>query len=95
MAMGGLGPDAAIETADVLIMTDAPSKVVEAIALDRRTLRIVWQNIILAMAVKALFIGLGAIGLATLWEAVFADVGVVLLAIFNANRILRLHPQNT
>jgi Cd2+/Zn2+-exporting ATPase len=90
MAMGGLGSDAAIETADVVIMTDAPSKVAEAIALSRRTLRIVWQNIILAMAVKALFIGLGAIGLATLWEAVFADVGVALLAIFNASRILRV-----
>ena len=90
MAMGGLGSDAAIETADVVIMTDAPSKVAEAIALARRTLRIVWQNIILAMAVKALFIALGAIGLATLWEAVFADVGVALLAILNASRILRV-----
>ncbi len=92
MAMGGLGSDAAIETADVVIMTDAPSKVAEAIALARRTLRIVWQNIILAMAVKALFIALGAIGLATLWEAVFADVGVALLAILNAGRILRVKP---
>jgi len=92
MAMGGLGSDAAVETADVVIMTDAPSKVAEAIAIARRTLRIVWQNIILAMAVKALFITLGAIGLATLWEAVFADVGVVLLAILNAGRILRVKP---
>ena len=90
MAMGALGSDAAIETADVVIMTDAPSKVAEAISLARRTLRIVWQNIILAMTVKAIFIGLGAIGLATLWEAVFADVGVALLAIFNAGRILRV-----
>ncbi len=95
MAMGGLGSDAAIETADVVIMTDAPSKVAEAIAIARRTLRIVWQNIILAMAIKALFVALGAVGLATLWEAVFADVGVALLAILNAGRILRLHPQNT
>ena len=92
MAMGGLGSDAAVETADVVIMTDAPSKVAEAITIARRTLRIVWQNIILAMAVKALFITLGAIGLATLWEAVFADVGVVLLAILNAGRILRVKP---
>ncbi|EDX83265.1 cadmium-translocating P-type ATPase [Synechococcus sp. PCC 7335] len=92
MAMGGLGSDAAIETADVVIMTDAPSKVAEAISLARRTLRIVWQNIILAMTVKAVFIGLGAIGLATLWEAVFADVGVALLAIFNASRILKVTP---
>ncbi|PZD71032.1 Zinc-transporting ATPase [Acaryochloris thomasi RCC1774] len=89
MAMGGLGSDAAIETADVVIMTDAPSKVAEAIAISQHTLRIVWQNIILAMTVKAIFIGLGAIGVATLWEAVFADVGVALLAIFNAGRILR------
>ena len=90
MAMGGLGSDAAIETADVVIMTDAPAKVAEAISLARRTLRIVWQNIILAMGVKAVFIALGAIGLATLWEAVFADVGVALLAILNAGRILRV-----
>lgn len=87
MAMGGLGSDAAIETADVVIMTDAPTKVEEAIAIAQRTLRIVWQNIFLAMFVKAIFIGLGAIGIATLWEAVFADVGVALLAIFNASRI--------
>lgn len=90
MAMGGLGSDAAIETADVVIMTDTPSKVAEAIAIAHRTLRIVWQNIILAMAVKGVFIALGAIGLATLWTAVFADVGVALLAILNAGRILRV-----
>ncbi|MGB3616299.1 MAG: heavy metal translocating P-type ATPase [Elainellaceae cyanobacterium] len=92
IAMGGLGSDAAIETADVVIMTDAPSKVAESIAIARKTLRIVWQNIILAMAVKALFIALGAIGVATLWEAVFADVGVALLAILNAGRILQSPP---
>lgn len=89
IAMGGLGSDAAIETADVVIMTDAPSKVAEAIAIARRTLRIVWQNIIIALGVKILFIGLGAIGVATLWEAVFADVGVALLAILNASRVLQ------
>ena len=89
MAMGALGSDAAIETADVVLMDDAPSKVAEAINIARKTHSIVWQNIILAMAVKALFILLGAIGIATLWEAVFADVGVALLAIFNASRILR------
>ncbi|WP_242017984.1 heavy metal translocating P-type ATPase [Synechocystis sp. FACHB-383] len=89
IAMGGLGSDAAIETADVVIMTDAPSKVAEAIQIAKKTRRIVWQNIILAMTVKALFIALGAIGLATLWEAVFADVGVALLAILNAGRIIR------
>ena len=89
MAMGALGSDAAIETADVVLMDDTPSKVAEAIAIARKTHTIVWQNIILAMAVKALFILLGAIGLATLWEAVFADVGVALLAILNASRVLK------
>ena len=88
MAMGGLGSDAAIETADVVIMTDAPAKVVEAIAIAHRTRRIVWQNIILALTVKVIFIALGAVGLATLWGAVFADVGVALLAILNAGRVL-------
>ena len=90
MAMGALGSDAAIETADVVLMTDAPSKVAEAIGIGRKTHSIVWQNIILAMAVKAVFILLGAIGLATLWEAVFADVGVALLAILNATRVLKV-----
>jgi Zn2+/Cd2+-exporting ATPase len=89
MAMGGLGSDAAIETADIVIMTDAPSKVAEAIRIARKTRRIVWQNIILAMAIKGIFIVLGAFGLATLWEAVFADVGVALAAIFNATRVLK------
>ena len=90
IAMGGLGSDAAIETADVVIMTDAPSKVAEAIAIARRTLRIVWQNIIIALGVKVVFIALGAIGIATLWEAVFADMGVALLAILNASRVLQI-----
>ena len=89
MAMGGLGSDAAIETADVVIMTDGPAKVAEAITMAHRTLGIVWQNIIIAMAIKAIFIALGTIGLASLWAAVFADVGVALLAILNAGRILR------
>lgn len=89
IAMGGLGSDAAIETADVVIMTDAPSKVAEAIRVARKTRQIVWQNIILAMAIKGIFIALGVIGIATLWEAVFADVGVALLAILNASRVLK------
>ena len=89
IAMGGLGSDAAIETADVVLMTDAPSKVAEAIQVARKTHKIVWQNIILAMSVKGIFIALGAFGLATMWEAVFADVGVALLAIFNATRVLK------
>ena len=89
MAMGGLGSDAAIETADVVIMTDGPAKVAEAIAMADRTLGIVWQNIIIAMVIKAVFITLGTFGLVSLWAAVFADVGVALLAILNAGRILR------
>lgn len=87
IAMGGLGSDAAIETADVVIMTDAPSKVVEAIQVAHKTRRIVWQNIIFALAVKGLFITLGAIGMANLWVAVFADVGVALVAIVNASKL--------
>ncbi|MFE4105016.1 heavy metal translocating P-type ATPase [Almyronema epifaneia] len=88
LAMGGLGSDAAIETADIVIMTDAPAKVAEAIHIAHRTLRIVWQNIGLALGIKLLFIGLGAMGLVSLWAAVFADVGVALLAILNAGRVL-------
>ncbi|MBW4628954.1 MAG: cadmium-translocating P-type ATPase [Brasilonema octagenarum HA4186-MV1] len=89
MAMGGLGSDAAIETADVVLMTDAPSKVAEAIKIAQKTRQIVVQNIVVALFIKALFIALGSIGLATLWEAVFADVGVALLAILNATRIAK------
>ncbi|MEH2253541.1 heavy metal translocating P-type ATPase [Nostoc sp.] len=89
MAMGGLGSDAAIETADIVIMTDAPSKVAEAIQIARKTRKIVWQNIGFALAIKAVFIGLGILGIATMWEAVFADVGVALLAIFNATRAMK------
>ncbi|NES06044.1 MAG: cadmium-translocating P-type ATPase [Okeania sp. SIO2F4] len=86
MAMGSMGSDAAIETADVVIMTDAPSKVAEAIKVGRKTRRIVWQNIGFALGVKSLFILLGIFGLANIWEAVFADVGVALIAIFNSSR---------
>ena len=89
IAMGGLGSDAAIETADVVIMNDSPSKIAEAIQVARKTHSIVWQNIIFALAVKGLFIILGVIGVATMWEAVFADVGVALAAIFNATRVLK------
>lgn len=89
IAMGGLGSDAAIETADVVIQNDQPSKLVTAIKIGRITKSVVWQNIILAMAVKAIVLILGAGGVATLWEAVFADVGVALLAILNAVRIQR------
>lgn len=89
IAMGALGSDAAIETADVVIMDDSPAKVPQAVRTARRTRRIVLQNIALALAVKLVFIGLGAIGLASIWEAVFADVGVSLLAVLNATRALR------
>lgn len=87
IAMGGLGSDAAIETADVVIQNDQPSRIAEAIRIGRATKRVVTQNIVLAFGVKAIFLILGAGGLATLWEAVFADVGVALLAILNASRM--------
>ncbi len=90
MAMGGLGSDAAIEAADVVIMTDEPSKIVSAVKIAKRTRKIVWQNIILAMGVKIIVLILGAGGIATLWEAVFADVGVSILAIINAMRVMRV-----
>lgn len=90
IAMGGLGSDAAIETADVVIQTDQPSRVATAIHAGRQTRRIVWQNISLAFGVKLLVLILGAGGIATLWEAVFADVGVALIAIVNAIRIQKL-----
>lgn len=90
IAMGALGSDAAIETADVVIQTDQPSKIVTAIKISKATQRIVWQNIALAFGVKAIVLALGAGGLATMWEAVFADVGVALLAILNAVRIQRM-----
>ena len=90
IAMGGLGSDAAIETVDVVIQTDQPSKVAEAIKVGKLTRRIVWQNISLAFGVKLLVLILGAGGLATLWEAVFADVGVALIAIMNAVRIQKM-----
>ena len=90
IAMGGLGSDATIETADVVIQDDKPSKIPVAINIGKQTKKIVWQNIILAFAVKAVVLILGAGGLATMWEAVFADVGVALLAILNAIRIQRM-----
>jgi Cd2+/Zn2+-exporting ATPase len=89
VAMGGLGSDAAIEAADVVLMTDEPSKLAVAIDIARYTKRIVWQNIFFALGVKAVFLLLGAFGIAGMWEAVFADVGVSLIAVLNAMRILR------
>nr|WP_315215702.1 heavy metal translocating P-type ATPase [uncultured Flavobacterium sp.] len=90
IAMGGLGSDATIETADIVIQNDQPSKIFTAINIGKQTKKIVWQNIALAFTVKAIVLILGAGGLATMWEAVFADVGVALLAILNAVRIQRM-----
>ncbi|WP_298117486.1 heavy metal translocating P-type ATPase [Flavobacterium sp.] len=90
IAMGGLGSDATIETADVVIQDDKPSKIPMAINIGKQTKKIVWQNIILAFVVKGIVLILGAGGLATMWEAVFADVGVALLAILNAVRIQKM-----
>lgn len=89
VAMGTLGSEAAIETADVVLMTDEPLSVVDAMETARRTNRIVWQNIALAFTVKLIVLALGAVGAATLWEAVFADVGVTILTVLNSIRIIR------
>ncbi len=93
VAMGALGSDAAIEAADIVLMDDAPSKLALAVKLSRRTMRIVWQNVIFALAVKAIVLVLGAMGDANMWIAVFADVGVLVLAILNAMRAL-IVPKN-
>ena len=90
IAMGGLGSDAAIEAADVVLMTDEPSKIVNAIKLSKKTMRIVKENIIFAILVKVIVLILSALGISTMWEAVFADVGVSILAIINALRVLRV-----
>jgi Cd2+/Zn2+-exporting ATPase len=88
VAMGALGSDAAVETADVVLMNDSPMKIQEAVSIAKQTRRIVWQNIILAFAVKGVFILFGAMGMATMWEAVFADMGTALLAVANSSRII-------
>lgn len=90
VAMGGLGSDAAIEAADVILMTDEPSKLLCAIKIAKNTRNIVWQNIVLALSIKAIVLVLGAVGLATMWEAVFADVGVTILAVLNATRVMKI-----
>ncbi|MEW4430681.1 heavy metal translocating P-type ATPase [Paenibacillus pabuli] len=90
VAMGGLGSDAAIEAADVVIMTDEPSRLASAIRIAKRTRMIVWQNIGFALGVKVIFLLLGVFGIATMWEAVFSDVGVTVLAVLNAMRVLRV-----
>lgn len=90
IAMGAMGSDAAIEAADVVLMDDSPSKISQAIHISRKTLRIVHQNIVFALGIKGLFLLMGAFGLANMWEAVFADVGVAVIAILNATRALKV-----
>jgi Cd2+/Zn2+-exporting ATPase len=89
IAMGGVGSDAAIEAADVVLMTDEPSKIADAIRISKKTRTIVMQNIVFALAVKGVILALGAMGYATMWEAVFGDVGVAVIAILNAMRAMR------
>lgn len=88
--MGGLGSDAAIEAADIVIMTDEPSKIANSIQISKKTMRIVRQNIVFAIVVKIAVLILSAFGVASMWTAVFADVGVSVLAIINALRVLRI-----
>ena len=90
IAMGGIGSDAAVEAADIVIMTDEPSKIAVAVRISRKTLRIVRQNIAFALGVKAIVLLLGVMGMATMWEAVFADVGVSVIAILNSLRALSI-----
>ena len=87
--MGGVGSDAAIEAADIVIMTDEPSKINKAIKISKKAMRIVKQNIVFAISIKVLVLVLSAVGIATMWEAVFADVGVSVIAVLNAIRILK------
>ncbi|MCL2557353.1 MAG: HAD family hydrolase, partial [Treponema sp.] len=89
VAMGGLGSDAAIEAADVVLMTDEPAKLAEAVEIARFTKQVVWQNIAFSLGVKFLFLFLATFGISSLWEAVFADVGVSLLAVLNSMRVMR------
>ena len=90
IAMGGLGSDAAIEAADVVIMNDEPSQIAKAIAISKKTNKIVWQNIIFALGVKIIVLIATAGGVSNMWEAVFADVGVALIAVLNAMRAMRM-----
>ena len=90
IAMGGVGSDAAIEAADIVIMTDEPSKIVGAMKVSKKTMRIVIQNIVFAIGIKVLVLILSALGISTMWEAVFADVGVCVIAVVNSLRALRI-----
>ena len=87
--MGAMGSDAAIESADVVLMDDKPSKIADAIKIARKTMRIVWENIVFALGVKAVILILGALGIANMWFAVFGDVGVLIIAVLNAMRSMR------
>ncbi|MFA7289769.1 MAG: heavy metal translocating P-type ATPase [Melioribacteraceae bacterium] len=89
IAMGALGSDAAVETADIVLMTDSPSKIIAAIEIAKKTRKTVWQNIGFALGIKIFFIALGILGIATMWEAVFGDMGVAILAILNAMRVMK------
>ena len=95
VAMGGLGSDAAIEAADVVLMTDEPAKLAEAVKVARFTKRVVWQNIVLSLGIKFLFLFLATLGVSSLWEAIFADVGVSLLAVFNSMRVMNVEKSTT
>ena len=88
--MGAMGSDAAIEAADIVLMDDSPAKIGTALSIARKTMRIVHQNIVFALGVKGLFLLMGAFGAANMWEAVFADVGVAVIAILNATRALNI-----
>ena len=90
IAMGALGSDAAIEAADVVLMDDDPAKLVTAMGIARKCMAIAYENIVFALVVKALFLLLGALGIANMWWAVFADVGVMVLAVLNATRMLQV-----
>ena len=90
IAMGALGSDAAIEAADIVLMDDDPAKIATAMNISRKTLRIVHQNIVFALAVKLACLGLGAIGFVNMWWAIFADVGVMIIAVLNATRALNI-----
>ena len=93
--MGAMGSDAAIEAADIVLMDDKPSKIAQAMAIARKTVRIVRENIVFALGVKAAVLILGAFGMASMWAAVFADVGVAVIAILNAMRALRVPKTDT
>ena len=95
IAMGGLGADSAIEAADIVIMTDEPSRINDAMKISKKTMKIVKQNIVFAIAIKILVLILSAFGLSTMWEAVFADVGVSVIAIINSLRALGTAPNCT